>query len=248
MVLLLLGCSDRAHEQSETPVPNVVRVDSSQLMQRMAVLPPVTLPEKSELEWSCLQCGLHRIRDYDSTIVMRLLYSTENNFIGVDAYGSFDEGYLQPPYAAGLAKANAELQKINPDLRLLVYDAVRPRRVQQLMWDTVDLPPSEKGKFVSNPAKGSLHNYGAAVDVGIIDVQGKLLDMGTDWDDPSKLAYPRYEQVYLDSGLLSQQVIDNRKLLRRVMRKGGFWNIQTEWWHFNATRRDTAKKYLLIVE
>jgi D-alanyl-D-alanine dipeptidase len=72
--------------------------------------------------------------------------------------------------------------------------------------------------------------------------------MGAGYDDSRKIAYPRYEQAYLDSGMLSQNQIDNRQLLRDVMRSGGFWNIQTEWWHFNRYSRDRAKEMYNIIE
>ena len=110
------------------------------------------------------------------------------------------------------------------------------------------MPIWEKTKFVSNPKNGSLHNYGCAVDLTIAHLNGDTLDMGAGYDDSRKIAYPRYEKAYLDSGMLSTQQIENRELLRETMRAGGFWNIQTEWWHFNRYSRDKAKQMFEIIE
>jgi D-alanyl-D-alanine dipeptidase len=201
------------------------------------------------LEQAMIDSGLVRLLDLDSTFIINLKYSTTDNFLGVDVYGDFNEAYLQPEVAKKVALAQAWLRDKDSTMTLIVYDATRPRSVQQKMWDILDMPAAEKGKFVSNPAsgKGSLHNYGAAVDVSIAR-NGIPLDMGTPFDHIGELAYPRLEQAMLDSGVLTQEIINNRKLLRRTMRKGGLWGIQTEWWHFNSCRRDTAIKYYPIIE
>ncbi len=204
----------------------------------------------SVLEQMMIDSGLTRLLDLDSTFVIDLKYSTTDNFLGVDVYGDFNEAYLQPDVAERLVVAQRWLQAHDSTLSLVIFDATRPRSVQYKMWNILDMPAAEKGKFVSNPAngKGSLHNYGAAVDVSIIRSNGEQLDMGTPFDHMGELAYPRLEQALLDSGVITQEVIDNRKLLRRALRKAGMWNIQTEWWHFNACRRDTAIKYYPIIE
>ena len=130
----------------------------------------------------------------------------------------------------------------------MVFDGVRPRSVQQYMWDILDMPSAEKSKFVSNPKNGSLHNYGAAVDLTIADSEGNPLDMGADYDEIGTIAYPKYEKAYLDSGMITSDQIANRELLRTVMKAGGFWGIQTEWWHFNRYNRAKAQELFEIVE
>jgi D-alanyl-D-alanine dipeptidase len=116
------------------------------------------------------------------------------------------------------------------------------------MWDALDtIPFNERTKFVSNPANGSLHNYGAAVDLTICDENGVALDMGAGYDDIREIAYPKFENRFLETGELTIQQIENRKLLRKVMLSQRFTNIQTEWWHFNACSRATAKlKYEIL--
>lgn len=200
------------------------------------------------LEQSIIDAGLVNIQDIDPSILVELKYSTLDNFMEKDVYGHLGRAYLQETVAQDLSKCQSELKQRDSSLSLLIYDAVRPRSVQQYMWDILDMPIWEKTKFVSNPANGSLHNYGCAVDLTIANQDGTPLDMGAGYDDPKKIAYPKFEQAYLDSGMLNQDQINNRQLLRDVMRAGGFWNIQTEWWHFNRYSRDKAKEMFEIIE
>jgi D-alanyl-D-alanine dipeptidase len=130
----------------------------------------------------------------------------------------------------------------------LVYDGVRPLSVQKAMWEALDsIPPKQRSKFVSNPANGSVHNYGAAVDLTICDINGKPLDMGAGYDDIREIAYPSKEQFFLSKGLLTEKHIKNRQILRKVMNYQHFKNIPSEWWHFNACSRNEAKKKYKIV-
>lgn len=166
-----------------------------------------------------------------------------------DVYGCLTNCYLQPDVAERLKVCQAKLKSIDSNLTLLVYDGLRPRLVQQYMWDLLDMPINEKVKFVSNPAKGSLHNFGAAVDITLYDLtEQKALDMGTPYDYIGVLAWPTKEAAMLQDSLLTQEQVDNRILLRKVLKEGNFFNIQTEWWHFNACYRDKAKELYWIVE
>jgi D-alanyl-D-alanine dipeptidase len=201
-----------------------------------------------ELEKHLIVSGLVDIQKTIPGILIDLRYSDTNNFMHIDVYGDLERIYLQPDVAEKLKVAQEYLQSQDSNLTLLVFDGVRPRSVQQIMWDTVDIPINERGKFVSNPKNGSLHNYGAAVDVTIAKLNGEELDMGTPYDDASKLSYPAMEAAYLQKGELTKEQIANRKLLRAVLSKSGFWNIQTEWWHFNSCNREQAKGKYEIVE
>ncbi len=166
----------------------------------------------------------------------------------MDMYGDYNKAYLQKEVALKLQSAQRFLKEENEHFSLLVYDATRPRHVQQMMWDSLKMPINEKTKFVSNPKNGSLHNYGAAVDLTIQNEKGDILDMGTPYDFIGKLAYPRMEQILLKEGKITQEIINNRILLRKVMRKAGFYGIATEWWHFNSCTRKKAKELYEIVE
>lgn len=201
-----------------------------------------------QLEKDLIKAGLVDIQKVIPGILVDLRYSDTANFLHADVYDDLEKVYLQPDVAEKLKLAQQYLKEKDSSLSLLVFDGVRPRSVQQKMWDMVDIPLAERGKFVSNPAKGSLHNYGAAVDVTIADVSGNELDMGTPFDDPSQLAYPTMEKHFLESGELTQEQVKNRQLLRSVLIKAGFFNIQTEWWHFNSCYREEAAVKYKIVE
>lgn len=201
----------------------------------------------SALEQQLIDSGLVNIRMLDSNIMVDLRYSTENNFLGKDVYGDLDNCYLQPEVAEKLVNAQRLLKEEYPEYNLLVFDGVRPRSIQWKMWEMLDMPEKEKVKYVSNPRFGSLHNFAAAVDVSIADGNGNELDMGTPFDFFGELAYPVREKDLLERGELTSEQIENRRLLRRVMHTSGFFNIQTEWWHFNSCyRKEALGKYPLI--
>ncbi len=193
--------------------------------------------------------NLVNIHSLDSSIQVELKYSTTDNFMEMDVYGCLENCYLQPDVAERLVLCQNKLKEIDSNLSLLLYDGTRPRLIQQYMWDLLDMPLHEKTKFVSNPAKGSLHNFGAAVDITLYDLKlQQPLDMGTPYDYIGVKAWPTKEPSMLKDSILTQAQVDNRILLRKVMQAGNFFNIQTEWWHFNACYRDKAIELYHIVE
>lgn len=198
-------------------------------------------------ELSMISHGLIDIESVDTLFIINIKYSTTDNFLKTDIYGEYNKAYLQAEVAAKLLKAQNLLSEMQPGYRLLIFDAARPVKCQQMLWDALKMPSREKGKFASNPARGSLHNYGAAVDLSIVDEKGHELDMGCGFDYFGLLAYPVMENQLLAEGKLTKAQVDNRKLLRLVMHQAGFFNIQTEWWHFNSCSREVAKsKYKLL--
>ncbi|SFT55154.1 D-alanyl-D-alanine dipeptidase [Lishizhenia tianjinensis] len=200
------------------------------------------------LEQRIINAGLVDVEIINANIWVDLKYSTTDNFLATNLYGVLTKAYLQEDIALRLAKVQDSLSAIDSTLHLLVYDAVRPRSVQWKMWRALDsLPVAQRIKFVSNPRNGSVHNYGCAVDLTICRADSVPLDMGANFDDLRKIAYPKYEKDFLKSGELSDVQLENRLLLRKVMRYGGFWVLSTEWWHFNGLSRDAAKaKYKAI--
>jgi D-alanyl-D-alanine dipeptidase len=190
------------------------------------------------------------VQTINPTILIELKYATTDNFMKIKLYSRIDRAYLQKDVAVRLSACQDYLSELKPGYKLLIYDAIRPVSVQQKMWDALDsLPPGERGKFVSNPKKRSLHNLGAAVDITVCDEKGNPLDMGAGYDEIRKIAYPELESYFLKTGELTLQQIENRKLLRKVMRKAGFRNIPTEWWHFNACSRNQGlTKYKVLME
>ena len=199
--------------------------------------------EKSKLNDSIeLVYNLIDVQTLSADIFVDLKYATEDNFMKQRVYFSLDRALLQKDVAERLVNCQKYLTELNSNYHLLIYDALRPVDVQWRMWRALDtIPSKERGKFVSNPISGSVHNYGAAVDITICDQNGKPLDMGAGFDDIREIAYPSMEQYYLDKGELSVEQVNNRKLLRKVMKSQGFRNLSTEWWHFNACSRAEAK-------
>ena len=188
------------------------------------------------------------VRDLDSGICVKLSYAGTGNFLGADFYDGLRRAYLPCEVAIRLCNAQHYLQSVNPGLSLLVLDATRPLHLQQLMWDSLDLPPDRKFNYLSPPYATSLHNYGCAVDLTILDLsQNQALDMGTHFDEFIPLSQPVQEWRFLKSGALSQEAFDNRRLLRFVMKKAGFASIPSEWWHFGYGSKETAAaKFKLI--
>lgn len=202
----------------------------------------------SKTEQSIIGAGCVDIKVIDSSIVVDLKYSTSDNFLGFDVYGDFNTCYLQMDVAEKLRLAQQFLKSQFPFYNLIVYDGARPRSVQYKMWNTLDIPYRERSKYLSNPDGGSLHNFGAAVDLSIINENGYVLDMGTDYDYFGELAYPREEERMIKEGKLSHKQLLNRELLRSVMEQAGFSGITTEWWHFNSCRRSEAYTMYPIIE
>lgn len=213
-------------------------------------LPSALLAQKTQCddELRLQKAGLVDVRKLDPSILVELKYSTEDNFMKQDVYDCITHAYLQKKPAEMLAKASSYLQAKYPTYRLLVYDGARSRAVQWKLWKALpNVPPKKRTSFVANPAEGSIHNYGCAVDLTIATADGKPLDMGTHYDYFGDLAYPRKEAELLKAGKLTEKQIANRKILRAAMEGAGFEGITSEWWHFNAfSRKQAAARYGII--
>ncbi len=189
--------------------------------------------------------GLTDIQSLDPEIRVELKYATTDNFLHADVYGDLEHCYLQKAVAEKLIAAQKALRRHKAGWSLLLYDCARPRRIQVRMWNLVK--GTEQQRYVAPPKSGSLHNYGAAVDLTIVDADGQPLDMGTPYDFFGDLAQPQYESKFVREGKLSPFQIENRKLLRQVMREAGFISRLDEWWHFNGFwKEDIEARYRLI--
>lgn len=198
-------------------------------------------------EAAFLKVGLINVLQIDSNFVIDLRYATPNNFVGRNMYGDLSVCYLQPSVAQMLQKAQQYLQQQYPNYGLLMLDCARPLSVQTQLWNAVKGTP--KQKYVASPTKHSIHNYGVAIDLTIIDLQTNTeLDMGTPYDYLGKLAQPRYNEQHLIEGKLTQQQVDNRNLLRSVMVKAAFRAIPNEWWHFDGYSLAYTKSKFKIVQ
>ena len=188
------------------------------------------------------------IQELDPTLLVELKYSTTDNFMKMDVYGDLETCYLRKVPAEMLEKAHSILKEAHPDLRLLIYDGLRPRSIQWILWNTLnDVPESERSNFVANPKSGSIHNFGAAVDLTVAHKNGAPLDMGTHYDYFGDLAFPRLEDSLIVVGDLTQEHVDNRAILRDAMTQAGFSPITTEWWHFDSfPYKETKRKFSII--
>ena len=207
-----------------------------------------SLPEpSSKLEKAAQDAGLIPLKAVLKDVKVDLKYSSTDNFVGKDLYGSFNTCYVLPELAEKLKLAQLFLNTRYPSYRFVVYDGVRPLRVQRKMWHSLDIPRDQKEKFLAEPGGRSMHNYGAAVDLSILDQYGEPLDMGTPFDHRGERAYPSKEAELLKQGDLSKQQVQNRRLLRDVMTKAGFNSIPTEWWHFSIkSKREIVGNYDLV--
>lgn len=195
---------------------------------------------KSATEQRIEAQGFVDIRSIDPSIKVSLMYTRPDNFTGKVLYTDLNKAYLHPLAAEALKKAQTELKKTHPQWSLIVYDAARPMSVQLKMWDVVK--GTSKNIYVSNPANGGgLHNYGFAVDVSICNEQGDTIPMGTIIDHLGREAQPKLEEEMLSRGVISQEALSNRRLLRQVMAAGGYKVLSTEWWHFNLKTRKQVK-------
>lgn len=173
-------------------------------------------------------------------------YASENNFTHKNLYGTFAACFLHRQAARKLKNAVIALTEQAPGFRFLIFDCLRPRSVQRILWQKVRGTPQEP--YVANPDFGSIHNFGFALDLSLVDSDGNELDMGTPYDTFSPLSEPVREEQFLKEQKLSQKQIASRRLLRRVMEDSGFFQLGNEWWHYDALPSSEVRASHSIVE
>jgi zinc D-Ala-D-Ala dipeptidase len=157
----------------------------------------------------------------DPSIKLDIRYATANNFMGFALYEQ-PGAYLQRPAAEALARAAKALKA--QGYGLLIHDGFRPWFVTKMFWDATPVPDH---MFVGDPAHGSRHNRGEAIDLTLYDLKtGKPLPMTGRYDEMSKRSYSDY------IGGTSRQRYD-RGVLRAAMEREGFQILNEEWWHFD---------------
>lgn len=158
------------------------------------------------------------LKDYSQDFVYDMKYATEDNFLKAKVYDCA-ECFLRYKTVKALIFANQRLMK--KGFKIKVFDCYRPLDIQKKMWAIVPNP-----KYVANPSKGSIHNRGGAVDITLVGLDGKELDMGTAFDYFGVEASHNYPNF-------SKEIKNNRKLLRKNMEKECFNSFDSEWWHYN---------------
>lgn len=158
------------------------------------------------------------LKNYSKDFVYDMKYATSDNFLKAKVYDCA-ECFLRLKTVEALIEANNSFMKMGYKIKL--FDCYRPLDIQKKMWKIVPNP-----SYVADPSKGSIHNRGGAVDITLIDSNGNELNMGTSFDFFGVEASHNYQN-------LSQQIKDNRELLKKVMIEKGFNSFDSEWWHYN---------------
>lgn len=214
----------------------------------VAACQPAKEQGKSDIEKELEGIGLQNVVDAIPGIEVYMVYSTPYNFMGRVLYEGLDEAYLVPEAMEKLRKANELLRKKRLDLHLVVYDAARPRSIQQQMWKVVE--NTELQDFVANPNKsgGGPHNYGIAVDVTLVDCTGHPIPMGSEYDYFGDRSRVDLEAQLIENGEINRRELLNRQLLREIMTEAGWLVEPSEWWHFNAMPLTEASQKLTVIK
>lgn len=233
LTLILAGCAETLPEKATEitamteSVFNKVQVNTTYLPTESVpmtepgqplrpVLAPLVNPRDTDFV---------RVKDYIPEAVTDLKYATADNFTGQVIY-EFEDVFLRYGTVMKLKAAAEELAKLG--LGLKIWDGFRPVSAQFKLWE---ICPDDT--YVANPNVGySNHSRGFAVDLTLVDSQGREVEMPTGFDDFSAMADRDYSEC-------SEAARENARLLESVMEKHGFQGYWGEWWHFNdATRYD----------
>jgi zinc D-Ala-D-Ala dipeptidase len=220
LVLFLATCASaspppaRAPDSSGVFRVTPVRPIAELLPIALAAMPPA---EKGDFR----PADLVELTALAPTIRLDIRYATTRNFLGTPLY-SQPRAFMQRPAAEALVRVQRSLAA--EGYGLLVYDAYRPWYVTKIFWDAM---PPELHKFVADPAEGSRHNRGCAVDLTLYDLKARrAVSMSSLYDEATERAYANYT-----GGTAEQRRL--RDLLRRHMEAEGFSVYEFEWWHFD---------------
>jgi D-alanyl-D-alanine dipeptidase len=167
------------------------------------------------------QADLVELVKLDPGIRLDIRYATKNNFTGRAVYKE-SRAFLQRPAAEALVRVNSSLKR--QGYGLVVFDGYRPWKVTKIFWDTT---PVEKREFVADPAKGSRHNRGCAVDLTMYDLKtGKQVQMPSEYDEMTERSHINYQCATPEARRL-------REMLRAAMEAEGFQVYEPEWWHYD---------------
>ena len=208
--LLLAACSAQPPVFHIVPVRPVAELRA----EALAATPPAPRGDERPSD-------LVELVRLDPTIRLDIRYASDRNFLGQPVYTQA-RAFLQRPAAEALARVSAALR--TQGYGLLVHDGYRPWYVTKLFWDAT---PPDKHEFVADPATGSRHNRGCAVDLTLYELaSGRPVVMPSLYDEMSPRAY-----ADCAGGTARQREL--RALLRRAMEAEGYTVYPQEWWHFD---------------
>jgi zinc D-Ala-D-Ala dipeptidase len=232
MLLFLIACSSNHTEKKTEEAPKELAPTLSEISNGQASAPSEKMMDQAEttaptssktanpVNTSTNRSGIDftELAKLDPSIRLDIKYATTDNFTKTKIYDC-PNCLLRPEAAEAIVTAHKALNK--KGLGLKMFDCYRPKPYQQRLWDKVPNPD-----YVTPPAKGSMHSRGAAVDLTIVNANGKELDMGTPYDFFGP-------EAHTDNTKLPAIVLANRRLLQNTMESVGFKGIRTEWWHFS---------------
>jgi D-alanyl-D-alanine dipeptidase len=211
--LILISCKAKVIHQKTTKSNDIV------VLNDKPVSSTSNLPEINDTTFVDL-------KSYSQDFVYDMKYATTDNFLKAKVYDCA-VCYLRLKTVKSMIEANEKF--IKKGYRIKIFDCYRPLDIQKKMWEIVSNP-----EYVANPSKGSIHNRGGAVDITLVDENGKELDMGTAFDYFGVEAGHKYPN-------LSNEVKANRKLLKRIMLRYDFKPFDSEWWHYNLKNAQADK-------
>ncbi|MBD2038914.1 M15 family metallopeptidase [Leptolyngbya sp. FACHB-321] len=215
LLALSVACQNLTNAADPTATPSVLKASPR------VIAPPTTALSPQPNKTTANSAQLVDLRSVNPAIRLDLRYATTHNFMRRRLYKQ-PRCLLRAIVAEQLAAVQKDLEA--DGLGLKMYDCYRPLSVQKQMWKLV---PDDR--YVANPATGSRHNRGSAVDVTLVDRTGNELTMPTGFDDFTEQAATNYNGA-------SAQAKQNRQRLKDAMTKHGFIPLQTEWWHFDAAK------------
>lgn len=210
-VFFLFTCKN---EKEKSP-PVITVQDTLEIKKIEPQKPKVVVPDYDTTKWV-------ELISLDSSIILDLKYATTDNFVEEQLYDC-GRCFLRHEAAKQLIKVHQSLKE--KGYRLKMLDCFRPLPIQQRLWDKF-----QNASYVTPPSKGSMHNRGLAVDLTIVDSEGRELDMGTAFDFFGKEAHHTYTDF-------SDSILANRALLKSSMETAGFKPIRTEWWHYSYPQK-----------
>lgn len=213
-----VGPAEGVNQLKVTPVRSIADIRR----EALAAVPPTEKPPARERD-------LVELTTLDPGITLEIRYATTNNFAGTRFYDE-SRAFMQRPAADAVVRAHRALRAFG--YGLLIHDAYRPWYVTKMFWEAM---PDDKRWLVANPAEGSKHNRGAAVDLTLYDLKtGRPIEMPSTYDESTGRAHADYP-----GGTALQRW--HRALLRTAMVGEGFVANPLEWWHFDyASWRDYA--------
>ena len=213
-----VGPAEGVTQLKVTPVRSIADIRR----EALAASPPAEKPAARATD-------LVELTALDPSIKLEIRYATTNNFAGTKFYDEA-RAFMQRPAAAAVVRAHRALRPLG--YGLLIHDAYRPWYVTRMFWDAM---PNDKRWLVANPADGSKHNRGAAVDLTLYDLKtGRPIEMPSTYDESTGRAHADYP-----GGSAVQRW--HRALLRNAMVGEGFMVNPLEWWHCDfSSWRDYA--------